>query len=62
MEFDYALLAKYLINELSQEELEEVMKWRSLSMRMKLFFLKCSGCVFHGMLQNMQIMNGSISL
>lgn len=31
MEFDYALLAKYLINELSQEELEEVMKWRSLS-------------------------------
>ena len=24
MEFDYALLAKYLINELSQEELEEI--------------------------------------
>ncbi|MEY8486175.1 hypothetical protein ACPYIV_03175 [Parabacteroides sp. ASD2025] len=31
MEFDYALLAKYLIGDLSREELEEVMKWRDLS-------------------------------
>ena len=31
MEFDYALLAKYLIGNLSQEEIEELMRWRDLS-------------------------------
>ena len=31
MEFNYALLAKYLIGSLSQEEMEEVMRWRDLS-------------------------------
>lgn len=31
MDFDYRLLAKYLVDELSLEELEEVLKWRSLS-------------------------------
>ncbi|MRZ52745.1 MULTISPECIES: FecR family protein [Parabacteroides] len=31
MEFNYALLAKYLIGSLSSEEMEEVMRWRDLS-------------------------------
>ena len=31
MDFNYALLAKYLVDELSPDELEEVMKWRSSS-------------------------------
>ena len=31
MEFNYALLAKYLIGSLSQEEMKEVIKWRDLS-------------------------------
>ena len=31
MEFDYALLAKYLIGSLSPEEMEVVMRWRDLS-------------------------------
>ena len=31
MEFNYALLVKYLIGSLSSEEMEEVMRWRDLS-------------------------------
>lgn len=31
MEFDYALLVKYLIGNLSYEEMEQLMKWRDLS-------------------------------
>lgn len=31
MEFNYALLAKYLVGNLSSEEMEEVMRWRDLS-------------------------------
>lgn len=31
MDFNYALLAKYLVDELSPEELEEVMRWRGLA-------------------------------
>ncbi|WP_456086398.1 FecR family protein [Parabacteroides sp.] len=31
MEFNYALLAKYLVGNLSPEEMEEVMRWRDLS-------------------------------
>lgn len=31
MEFNYALLVKYLIGSLSLEEMEEVMRWRDLS-------------------------------
>lgn len=38
MEFDYALLAKYLIGSLSPEEMEEVMRWRDLSAENEVVF------------------------
>lgn len=38
MDFDYGLLAKYIIDELSPEELGEVMKWRKLSDENKTLF------------------------
>lgn len=38
MDFDYGLLAKYIINELSPEELGEVMEWRKLSDENKALF------------------------
>ncbi|MBS6224372.1 FecR family protein [Parabacteroides johnsonii] len=38
MEFDYALLAKYLIGSLSPEEMEEVLRWRDLSAENEVVF------------------------
>ena len=38
MEFNYALLAKYLIGSLSSEEMEEVMRWRDLSAENEVVF------------------------
>ena len=38
MDFDYGLLAKYIIDELSPDEMEEVMMWRNLSAENKNLF------------------------
>ena len=59
MEFNYALLVKYLIGSLSSEEMEEVMRWRDLSAENEtVFFLKCYVCVFRGIQQSMRITSG----
>lgn len=39
MEFNYALLVKYLIGSLSSEEMEEVMRWRDLSAENETFIV-----------------------
>lgn len=58
MEFDYALLAKYLIGSLSPEEMEEVMRWRDLSAENEVVFQKCYVCVFRGMRLSMRMASG----
>lgn len=58
MEFNYALLVKYLIGSLSSEEMEEVMRWRDLSAENETVFLKCYVCVFRGIQQSMRITSG----